>query len=69
MAYNVTLKMDITEAQPQMSIKQNTQNTHTHTHTESVTKMREKEMEFQSLSQNPEKVNENPHVNRYQSCD
>ena len=32
-------------------------------------KMRERELEFQSISENPEKVNENPHVNRYQSCD
>ena len=32
-------------------------------------KMRAKELEFQSLRENPEKVNENPHVNRCQSCD
>ena len=32
-------------------------------------KMRAKEWEFQSLRENPEKVNENPHVNRCQSCD
>ena len=55
--------MDIDEAQPQMGIKLNIE-------TQTVSnKMWERELEFQSISENPEKVNENPHVNRYQSCD
>ena len=63
MNYNVALKMDIDEAQQQMGIKLNTE-------TQTVNnKMRAKEWEFQSLRENPEKVNENSHVNRCQSCD
>lgn len=63
MNYNVALKMDIDEAQPQMGIKLNTG-------TQTVSdKMWERELEFQSISENPEKINENPHVNHYQSCD
>lgn len=61
--YNVTLKMDIDEAQPQMGMKLNTE-------TQTVSnKMWAKELEFQSWRENPEKVNGNPRVNRYQSCD
>lgn len=45
--YNVTLKMDIDEAQPQMGMKLNTE-------TQTVSnKMWAKELEFQSLRENP----------------